>query len=937
MQFLRSKQHFTTCLQCDNIVRSDSDVCNICGQRLKPQTKKGQAEGFPTTPLPQSAFTTVAAPTPPPSTRSRGTTTLTHDRSDETKTSRSRDRNFPFLAESNLETTLPMPANLEEITTITTHLLTLSDSIHTYFPSHFSEKDQKFVLWLKHIQRVQACIRLLQHPQIQQIDAQQGLKLRYHLAEATQALDFTREYAVKIVGHAGAGKSTLLAALIGQDIFPRLAGGAVTGVCTRIRFCSSQEPEELRVHFMTRAEFNQVLKQIQQSLHNTTHPHVQEALATEMMILQKAYEAFGEHYLYDQQPKVETIAREHWKTEGSRYIEEPARDNEQPRLIRLIKYVEYTIRMHKDSLLPPGSVLVDLPGGTAGQLRHDAILHEELNDADAILLVMGNNRFGDDDRTQRIFELVKQKVVQRQDPETAAQMIFLVVTHWDEINSAASQEKALGSLRPLLHNLPAHYQQYHHHSGSNDYFFYPIRGLDALLATLGTGKQVLDADRVQEGREYAGRILSVYPELVKIDATLPGTAHAQDFQKVTQKQHAAMLHYSGLPELKTDLQTFLTRQRYDMQLRKAEMHLAHMLQQLEDICWEQINHSSMHSRDLQELQQEQQARQSKRSATRFKQINERTQGMIVAWCQALKEFSEAMSAEHNPFYQALEVAHKRSIQRITLRITHGHFDHFIKVHHHRNLESPAMEIGTRWIDVDGWGLVRELRSHLCAAIERELNEPARTLAETFLIPVSHKEEIEETLDIYRVALGESGGEIDELQKSYQKLKRTIRDRARDICLDVTIGELLNEEKYAPTKEDPAISALYRLASTIDPPENLIEQARQLMVPILDLICEQLAHSTERRIIHLFRYELDKLEAHLVYDSNRLDTAPTTISGPFADLVHRLYSLLTERVITSEALRQQLDTLQTSKDLMTDRWIELLSETEVLRTAHRQNS
>lgn len=151
-----------------------------------------------------------------------------------------------------------------------------------------------------------------------------------------------------------------------------------------------------------------------------------------------------------------------------------------------------------------------------------------------------------------------------------------------------------------------------------------------------------------------------------------------------------------------------------------------------------------------------------------------------------------------------------------------------------------------------------------------------------------------------------------------------------------MGELLNEEKYAPTKDEPAVSELYRLVSAPGRPEDLIQQARQLMSPILDVICGQLAQSTERRIVHLFRYELDKLEERQVYESDRLDTQPITIPGAFADLVNRLYSLLTERILTSEVLRQQLDALQAQREAVVDGWVELLQDTEALRTLHWQD-
>jgi hypothetical protein len=133
-----------------------------------------------------------------------------------------------------------------------------------------------------------------------------------------------------------------------------------------------------------------------------------------------------------------------------------------------------------------------------------------------------------------------------------------------------------------------------------------------------------------------------------------------------------------------------------------------------------------------------------------------------------------------------------------------------------------------------------------------------------------------------------------------------------------------------------MSALYQLVSVQGRPEDIISQARQLMTPILDVICGQLAQSTERRIAHLFRYELDKLEERQVYDSDRLDGQPSKVPGIFSDLVNSLYSLLTERVLTSEALRQQLDMLQAEREVNVDRWVELLRDTEALRSAHRQS-
>src|SRR5207302_6601100 len=170
--------------------------------------------------------------------------------------------------------------------------------------------------------------------------------------------------------------------------------------------------------------------------------------------------------------------------------------------------------------------------------------------------------------------------------------------------------------------------------------------------------------------------------------------------------------------------------------------------------------------------------------------------MHAAWSEALKAFDQAAISESSSFHQALQTAHDRAARRVKIRIMQGHLDHFIKVGNQVQGDSPALEIGNRWVDIDGWNLIKELRSSLSAALERKLHEPARTLAEAFLVPIAQKEEIDGSLDIHRVSLGEFGGELDEIHKSYNRLKRLVRDKARDVCLYVTVSELLNEEKYA---------------------------------------------------------------------------------------------------------------------------------------------
>ena len=288
MQSTPSTQQLTTCPQCDNVVRVDAEVCNICGKRLLPPS--GQ---IPTNRADDDEY-----------------------EDDEYIDDEEYEDDEAEALGVRVSTQLapPTPPSSGEILQRVRRLQEQSSQIERYFPAGLPGKEQKLLAWKKQIQRAILCAELLDRPQLQQSEAPQPLKLRHHLTEAAFALDFTREYAVKLVGHAGAGKSTLLAALIGQDIFPRLAGGAVTGTCTRVRLCGDKEAEELRVQFLTRREFDALVSQTQQALAEASSERTREALHAELQLLSKADEAFGEQYLLDGNGHAEILSRDRSKS-----------------------------------------------------------------------------------------------------------------------------------------------------------------------------------------------------------------------------------------------------------------------------------------------------------------------------------------------------------------------------------------------------------------------------------------------------------------------------------------------------------------------------------------------------------------------------------------------------------------------------------------------
>ena len=126
--------------------------------------------------------------------------------------------------------------------------------IEQYFPGNLPNKSFMLANWEKQLRQARDSATELQRPEYSRVDTQQYAEICRHLNEATRILDYEREYTVKLIGSTGAGKSTLMATLIGQDIFPRQTGKAITAVPTHVRICEDQDNEEMCVHFFSRQD-----------------------------------------------------------------------------------------------------------------------------------------------------------------------------------------------------------------------------------------------------------------------------------------------------------------------------------------------------------------------------------------------------------------------------------------------------------------------------------------------------------------------------------------------------------------------------------------------------------------------------------------------------------------------------------------------------------
>ncbi|HJT56642.1 MAG TPA: dynamin family protein, partial [Ktedonobacteraceae bacterium] len=826
--------------------------------------------------------------------------------------------------------------SLEEVHDLLDKLQSLSGEIDRYLPSRLPDLATKRQQWRSLIATAQACLKLYEDPRFQEPEMQQLLNQHNALSEAARALDFTHRYTVKMIGHAGAGKSTLLAAILGRDILPSGFGGAFTGIRTSIRLCPANEPELMRVQFQTRQAFDRLLEETKRRSEEEKAQQANAAggrknaeegpFTVELKRLQEADKKYGKEYLRDTGPKVIELASDKWQEEGRKYIVEPPKEDPQPRLIRLIDSVEFNL--HADSgpfsLLPEGSAWVDLPGGAAGQVRHEDILREELRDVDAVILVVGNNR-PDNSGVESIFELVKNEIVKERTAEVAANMIFVAVTRWDEINSDEERKRAESSMQSLLNKLPENYVVYHQHGPNKDYFFYPLRAFDAFFATLalrGSKFEDFDQQRKNEAEEYKSHFSNryVYQDLLKLQGqlgsdTLPQQFNAPDFASIQPAQHEAILLYSGLPQLKDDLKDFLTRNRYNVQLQHAKAQLSIALAQLEEACRKRLGLLGLsRESDPVELREEIKKLGADRELKRYELLDKRSEAMKAALEEVLLQFDAIVDSEQNPFYQVLSQAHQNAIERVKKLIDSGYFDPFVKRLGSQRASRVAagypLRVGSGWIDIEGSALVEELRTCLGIALEKELANAGTALHQVFYTLVNEQVNAG-VLDMAQVVLGETGSEIEELKRQFGEItSQGTKKVAQSICIYVTMGELLNEQAYWLKKDNQVITSLYALENS-RPPDNVnLSQAHAVMANILGSLSAGLAENTRRRIVTLFRSELQKRLESATYDpaNGRL----VRKQGEFTELTKKVRSVLAMRLAISPSLIHKLDDMQNQK-------------------------
>lgn len=308
------------------------------------------------------------------------------------------------------------------------------------------------------------------------------------LDRAGQKLDYESPYRLVVVGETGAGKSTLINAILGRKLLETGAGGAITGAAAAVHLDPELEQPKVFVEYRTSEQFlSMVAKML--SRFGIDPPSSMEELqeAVELNRLTPLLEAKGgpevsrKQLLKDMTEIIRVWAqlksnnrlgaREELDLERDcdklkSLLSEPIRADptgSAKQLVAGVALAEYyipTFRFNAQAERSFNAVLIDTPGLGARTFRHREVLQEQVEKADAVILVIGARR--PEGQNTSLTDLFNETLFKGYTPEERsrfASKVFLVVNHINIIQSDDDRARLNESLNEIASVIADNYFQ----------------------------------------------------------------------------------------------------------------------------------------------------------------------------------------------------------------------------------------------------------------------------------------------------------------------------------------------------------------------------------------------------------------------------------------------------------------------------------------------
>lgn len=239
--------------------------------------------------------------------------------------------------------------------------------------------------------------------------------------------------------------------------------------------------------------------------------------------------------------------------------------DEATRIVPLLERIECEIiaQPHSDALLQVD--LTDVPGSAASNILHEQRVRRYLDprNVDAVMLVMDDERPGRaKDELAPMVQKALSSISDPNDLRTAAERTFLVVSTRDRGRDVLGDfqrnvETAVRSVADAI--IPGIY---------NDREWRETKIMDRVMARSGLISQVVRVNKSQAARWRNGERTPFLPPLLEDEPFFSSMARVE--KQTGQSEETTVLQWSGIPELREKLRNFLSRSRWDIDIRKAQ-------------------------------------------------------------------------------------------------------------------------------------------------------------------------------------------------------------------------------------------------------------------------------------------------------------------------------------------------------------------------------